>query len=89
MELEEIIELVGAYEEDKNYIKIVKDAVVEELKELIPNFDENKLTSRQKLIMLTFIQHFYDNKELFENDKTYMKTSINSMLIKEMFRSKP
>ncbi|EJT6481042.1 hypothetical protein N2W44_002672 [Clostridium perfringens] len=89
MGIEEIMEFIGAYEEDRSYIILVREAVVEELKGLIPGFNLKEISARQKLIMLTFIQHFYDNKELFENNKTYMKTSINSMLIKEIFRSKP
>ncbi len=86
MDIDQIIECIGAYEEDRSYIYLVREAVVEELKGLIPGFGVPVMTARQKLIMLTFIQHFYDNKELFENNKTYMKQSINSMLLNEMYK---
>lgn len=86
MDIDQIIECIGAYEEDRAYIYLVREAVVEELKGLIPGFGVPVMTARQKLIMLTFIQHFYDNKELFENNKTYMKQSINSMLLNEMYK---
>lgn len=86
MDIDQIIECIGAYEEDRSYIILVREAVIEELKGLIPGFGVPVMTARQKLIMLTFIQHFYDNKELFENNKTYMKRSINSMLLNEMYK---
>ena len=86
MDIDQIIECIGAYEEDRAYICLVRDAVVEELKGLIPGFGVPVISARQRLIMLTFIQHFYDNKELFENNKTYMKQSINSMLLNEMYK---
>lgn len=86
MNIDQIIECIGAYEEDKPYIILVRDAVIEELRALIPGFNVPTMSARQKLIMLTYIQHFYDNKELFENNKNYMKQSINSMLLNEMYK---
>lgn len=86
MDINQIIECIGAYEEDRSYIILVRDAVVEELRGLIPGFTLRGISARQKLILLTYIQHFYDNKELFENNKTYMKQSINSMLLNEMYK---
>lgn len=86
MEIEQILDCIGAYKEDKAYIILVRDAVIEELEGLIPYLDKKKLSARQQLIILTYIQHFYDNKELFENYKTYMKQSINSMLLNEMYK---
>lgn len=87
MDINEIIDIIGAYEEDKKYIILIKDAVIEELKSIIPGLEENNLTSRQELLIITYIQHFYDNRELYEEKKGILRSSISTMLIKEGLRN--
>lgn len=86
MDINEIIQFIGAYEEDKPFLNLVKAAVVQELEGLINNFDENNLTPRQKLLMLGFIQDFYENRDLYEERKTYIRNGLNNMLLNEIYK---
>lgn len=78
--------MIGAYPQEKNFVVIIKEAVEEEMKSIIPNFDIQNIKGRQKLIYISYIQEFYDNREAYESSKTSLRDSIKSMLMKESFK---
>ena len=51
------------YSDDDGILWIMHDAVIDEMKELIPAFDEQNITNRQKLLILTYIKELYDNRD--------------------------
>lgn len=87
MNLEEIKEFLNVYHdlEDK-YIELLKQVVIEEMKEVIPNFKEDDMTSRQKLLLLMNIGELYDNREIYEKNSKKMKSNISAMLLNEMYK---
>lgn len=81
-----IQDYLGINYDDGKVIEFIKDAVIEEFKSIIPNFSEDTATKRQELLMLSFIQEFYDNRTLTEENKMKIRDCINSMLIKEVYK---
>ena len=75
MNLSDIKEFLNVYyDDDDKYIELIKNVVIEEFKERITNFQENNMTSRQKLILLLKIQDIYDNRSMYE--KTLVKWEL-------------
>ena len=82
------------YTDDDIIIELMWDAVVDEMKELIPNFDPEHPTNRQKILILAGVKDLYDNR-----DKTYnngkissdsterIRYTIQSMMLKEMLEA--
>ena len=73
------------YYDDDEIIELLRDTVFEELADLIPNFDKEQMTNRQKLLTLVFIKDLYDNRDKYQkSDKETMRQSVRSLLLKEM-----
>lgn len=72
------------YDDDDNVIQMIYDAVIEEMTELIPDFDSANMTARQWLLTCVYVKELYDNREQMENKKSTMRYAIQSMLLKEM-----
>ena len=72
------------YDDDDNVIQMIYDAVIEEMTELIPDFDSTSMTARQRLLTCVYVKELYDNREQMENKKSTMRYAIQSMLLKEM-----
>ena len=54
------------YDDDKDIVGTMVEAIAsEELMELIPNFDRNNLTSRQKLLAFMSVKELYDNRDKY------------------------
>ncbi|NFG42087.1 phage gp6-like head-tail connector protein [Clostridium botulinum] len=86
MELETIKSYLGVdCNDDDSLIEIIVGAIIEDFEELIPNFDKENMSSRQKLLFMTYVQEFYDNRTLFEEKNSSLRQSISSMLIKEIY----
>ena len=71
------------YYDDDDLIALMRDAVFEEMADVIPDFDAERLTSRQKILALVYIKDLYDNREKSENKKSDMRAAVRSMLLKE------
>lgn len=72
------------YNDDDEVIKLIYDAAIEELTELIPEFDSENLTARQRLLICTFVKELYDKREQTENKESKLRYAVQSMLLKEM-----
>lgn len=73
------------YYDDDEIIELLRDTVFEELADLIPNFNKEQMTNRQKLLALVFIKDLYDNRDKYQKtDKETMRQSVRSLLLKEM-----
>lgn len=60
------------YDDDIKILELMLDTTMDEMTELIPNFDRNNLTSRQKLLA------FMSVKELYNKEFTMPKMSIDT-----------
>lgn len=74
------------YSDDDDILWIMHDAVIDEMKELIPTFDEKNITSRQKLLILTYIKELYDNRDQMTEKSQDVRYAVRSMILKEMLR---
>lgn len=74
------------YDDDVNIVELMIDVTLEELTELIPNFDPYNMTSRQRLLVLVFAKELYDNREKYKKDTKSMANAVSSMLLKERYR---
>lgn len=74
------------YDDDEDILEIMIDATLEELSELIPNFDPYNMTSRQRLLTLCFVKELYDNREKYQKDSKTVTNAVSSMLLKEKYR---
>lgn len=73
------------YYDDDEIIELLRDTIFEELADLIPDFDKEQMTNRQKLLALVFIKDLYDNRDKYQkSDKETMRQSVRSLLLKEM-----
>lgn len=73
------------YEDDEEIIILMIDVVLEELKSLIPNFDAQSMTSRQRLLTLISVKELYDNREKYQKDDVKIRNAVSSMLLKEVY----
>ena len=74
------------YSDDDEILWIMHDAVIDEMKELIPAFDEQNITNRQKLLILTYIKELYDNRDQMTEKDQDVRYAVRSMMLKEMLR---
>lgn len=74
------------YNDDADIVELMINVTLEELTELIPNFDPYSMTSRQRLLALVFTKELYDNREKYQKDTKSMANAVSSMLLKEKYR---
>lgn len=94
MSLEEIKQYIRVdYTDDDSLIKLMIDAVVDEMQELIPKFDPENPTNRQKLLICSYVKELYDKRDrTYNNGKASsdsterIRYTVQSMLLKEMLR---
>lgn len=90
MDLQEVKQYLRVdYDDDDELIKLIVDAVVDEMKELIPKFDENNITSRQKILICLYVKDLYDDRERMttttsKNEK--VRYAVQSLMLKERLR---
>lgn len=73
------------YDDDTEILELMFDTTMEEMTELIPNFDQYNMTSRQKLLAFTSVKELYDNREKYQKDTKALSNAVSSMLLKEMY----
>lgn len=74
------------YDDDDAIIKLLLEAVNAEMCELIPEFDAEKPTARQQVLILVSVKELYDDRAKRTEKPEYLRAAISSMLIKEMFK---
>lgn len=73
------------YDDDMEILELMFDTTMEEMTELIPNFDQYNMTSRQKLLAFTSVKELYDNREKYQKDTKALSNAVSSMLLKEVY----
>lgn len=66
-------------------LELMLDTTLDEMTELIPNFDRNNLTSRQKLLAFMSVKELYDNRDKYRSDTKTLSAAVSSMLLKEIY----
>lgn len=73
------------YDDDEDIIEMMIDVAIEEMTELIPNFNPEAMTQRQRLLVVVSVKDLYDNREKYGKDVKHMKNAVSSMLLKEIY----
>ena len=61
---------------------------MESLADVIPSFDADKMTGRQKIILFVTVKDLYDNREKYGKEKQQLKNTAASMLLSEIYEPK-
>ena len=72
------------YTDDDSMIELMHDAVIDEMKELIPSFDPEKPTNRQKIY--DHRDRMYNNGKITSDSTERIRYAIQSMMLKETLR---
>lgn len=72
------------YDDDDEIIELLIDTVMDEMAELIPDFNRDNPTNRQKILILASVKELYDNREKRAEKPETLRTAISTMLIKEI-----
>lgn len=89
MNLQEVKQYIQVdYDDDDTVIELMIGAVIDEMEELIPSFDREKITNRQKILICTYVKDLYDNRDRTVTSKSTesIRYAIQSMLLKERLR---
>lgn len=87
MELEELkMYLRVDYDDDDAIITLIRDAVLDEMQELIKGFDREKPTNRQKLLICMYSKELYDKREQMTEKTEKIRFAVQSLMQKEMLR---
>lgn len=87
MELKKLKEYLRVdYDDDNEIIQLMLDAVIDEMEELIPSFQRDSPTNRQKLLICTYVKEMYDNRDRTTNSQEKVRFAVQSMMLKEMLR---
>ena len=76
------------YTDDDDLVEIMVEAAVESLADVIPSFDADKMTGRQKIILFVTVKDLYDNREKYGKEKQQLKIAVASMLLSEIYEPK-
>lgn len=74
------------YDDDDGLIRIILDAILDEMTELIPSFNRESPTSRQKMLILMYAKDLYDNRGRQEEKNSTIRFAVHSLMLKEMLR---
>lgn len=86
MELSKLKAYLRVDYDDDDVIKLMYEAVIDEMKELIPSFDEENITNRQKILICAYVKELYDNRGNTAASEDKIHYAVRSLLLKEMLR---
>lgn len=87
MELEYIKNFIRVdYDDDDEIIKLMYNATLQEMAELIPDFNAEQPTYRQQILILTSIKELYDDRTKRTTKPEQLRAAISSMLLKEIYK---
>lgn len=76
------------YEDDDGLVQVMVEAAAQAMKEVIPGFDEDAMTARQKIILAASVKSVYDDREKYAKEVEQMKSAVASMLMSEIYERK-
>lgn len=81
------------YDDDDELILLMLDAVLDEMSELIKDFNRDAPTNRQKLLILAYVKELYDSRGKIttsnvaaSNGQERMRYVVQSLMMKELLR---
>lgn len=87
MELDELKSYIRVdYDDDDGIIRLMLDAVLDEMEELIPKFNRESPTNRQKLLICAYVKEVYDQRGNTTTNSEKIRYAVQSLMLKEMLR---
>lgn len=87
MDIEELKEYLRVdFDDDDAVIQLMLDAVLDEMEEVIPKFDRDAPSNRQKLLIFSYVKEVYDGRGNMTASQEKMRYAVQSMMLKEMLR---
>lgn len=87
MDIEELKEYLRVgFDDDDAVIQLMLDAVLDEMEEVVPKFDRDAPTNRQKLLIFSYVKEVYDGRGNMTASQEKMRYAVQSMMLKEMLR---
>ena len=74
------------YTDDDDALLI--EATVQSQEELIPGFDADDMTARQRLLAIMTVKNLYDNREKYGTAQDRLRGAASSLLMSEMYEDK-
>lgn len=75
------------YTDDDDLAQTMVEATVESMAEVIPGFDPEGMTGRQKIILYATVKDLYDNREKY-GTKQQMQAAAASLMLSEIYEPK-
>ena len=73
------------YDDDMEILELMFDVTMQEMTELIPNFDPYNLSARQRLLVYSFVKELYDHREKYQNGTQQLTNAVSTMLLNEKY----
>lgn len=74
------------YDDDDEIIELMYNATLQEMGELIEDFNAEEPTYRQQILILTSVKELYDDRTKRTAKPEQLRAAISSMLLKEMYK---
>lgn len=75
-------------DDDDALLPLLIEATVQSQEELIPDFDADNMTARQKLLTIMTVKHLYDNREKYGTAQDRLRGAASSLLTSEIYEDK-
>lgn len=76
------------YTDDDALLPLMIEATVQSQEELIPGFDADNMTARQRLLAIMTVKNLYDNREKYGTAQDRLRGAASSLLMSEMYEDK-
>ena len=76
------------YTDDDALLPLLIEATVQSQEELIPGFDADNMTARQRLLAIITVKNLYDNREKYGTAQDRLRGAASSLLVSEMYEDK-
>lgn len=75
-------------DDDDALLPLLIEATVQSQEELIPGFDADNMTARQRLLAIMTVKSLYDNREKYGTAQDRLRGAASSLLVSEMYEDK-
>lgn len=75
-------------DDDDALLPLLIEATVQSQEELIPGFDADNMTARQRLLAIMTVKNLYDNREKYGTAQDRLRGAASSLLVSEMYEDK-
>ena len=76
------------YDDDDDLVAIMVEAALQSMGELIPKFDADSMTSRQKIVLFASVKDLYDKRGKYEKTREAMKAAASTIILSEIYEPK-